>query len=401
MAPMRLREARPGTGGHRAPCAGLPGSLRVRQRILIIGGLCVLLALGVLWFRANYERVPGKERVGPSAEVRLRQFLAAERFAERMGVPASEIRSLPELDALKPAGVLLMPARRQALEPRRLRDIKAWVERGGHLVAEAEFLGVADPLFELLGVQREAVQGDLSGKPLTVEVEGRTLSVAPGGRMLLQPPAGARLALRAGPVDAARLVSFPLGKGMVTAATTLNFARNTQIGEHDHAELFWEVITLTRAPVLQVYHRPERLSVTGFLKEHAPEAAAACLALFVLWLWRVAPRFGPVAPDAPPARRRLLDHLRASGRYYWAKGLRAQLVIAARDAALRRLARAQPDFADAPLTEKISRLASLTGISKEEARRFIAAGGPMTGADFIQLARDAQQTHAASEKGKK
>src|SRR4051812_15246138 len=101
MAPMRLRQARPDARGHRTSRAGLSGSLRVRQRILIIGGVCVLMALGMLWFRANYERVPGKERVGPSAEVRLRQFLAAERFAERMGVAASEIRSLPELDALK------------------------------------------------------------------------------------------------------------------------------------------------------------------------------------------------------------------------------------------------------------------------------------------------------------
>jgi hypothetical protein len=373
----------------------------VRQRILIVGGLCLLAALGAIWWYSNYELAPTKERVGPSAEVRLRQFLAAERFAERMGVPASEIRSLPELDALTPGGILLMPARRQALETRRLREIMTWVERGGHLVAEAEFLGVADPLFDLLGVQREALQGDVSGKPLTVEVEGRTLSVAPGGRMVLQPPTGARLALRAGPANAARLISFPRGKGMVTAATTLNFARNMQIGAHDHADLMWQLISLTRAPVMQVYHRPERLSLTGFLKEHAPEAVAACLALLVLWLWRIAPRFGPVAPDAPPARRRLLDHLRASGRYFWAKGLRRQLVLAARDAALRRLARAQPDFADAPLPEKIARFASLTGNSHEEARRFLAAGGPMTGADFIKLARDAQRAHAALEKGKK
>jgi hypothetical protein len=372
----------------------------MRNRLIVLGGLCVLVALGVLWFRANYERVPSKERVGPSAEVRLRQFLAAERLAERMGVPASEIRSLPDLDTLKP-GVLLMPARRQALDARRLREIAAWVERGGHLVAEAEFLGVPDPLFDLLGVQREAAQGDLSSKPLTVEVEGRTLALAPGGRMLLHPPAGARVALRAGPADASRVISFPRGKGMVTAATTLNFARNLQIGAHDHAELVWELISLTHASVLQVYHRPERLSLTGFLKERAPEAIGAGLALLALWLWRVAPRFGPVAPDAPPARRRLLDHLRASGRYYWAKGLRGELVIAARDAALRRLARAQPDFASAPHAEKISRLASLTGISHEEARRFLAAGGAMRGADFIELARDAQRMHAALEKGKK
>jgi hypothetical protein len=372
----------------------------MRSRVLVIGGLCFLAALGAIWWYSNYELVPGKERVGPSAEARLRQFLAAERFAERMGVPASEIRSLPELDKLKPAGVLLMPARRQGLEPRRLGEIIAWVERGGHLVAEAEFSGVSDPLFDLLGVRRDQIDA-ASTKPLLVEIDGRKLAASLATRMTLQAPAGVRVALRAGPADAARLVSWHRGKGMVTAVTSLQFARNPQIGANDHAELFWELITLTQAPALQVYHRPERLSLTGFLKEHAPEALGACLALLALWLWRTAPRFGPVAPDAPLARRRLLDHLRASGRYYWAKGLRAALVIATRDAALRRLARSQPDFADAPQSEKVSRLASLMGISHEEASRFLAAGGPMRGADFIELARDAQRMHAALEKGKK
>jgi len=366
----------------------------MRTRIVAIGGLAVLAALAALWWVTNYERVPYQERVGPSSEVRLRPFLAAQRFAERMGVPASEIRSLPELDALQAGGVLLMPARRQALDPNRLRAIAAWVDRGGHLIVEAELPGVADPLLDLLGVQR--VEADAAGKPLEVEAGGRKLAARIGGRTALQPPAGAEVALRS-----ARLVSYQRGWGTVTAAASLDFARNGQIGAHDHAELFWEMLALSGAQALQVYHRPERLSLWGFLKQHALEALGASLALLALWLWRIAPRFGPVAPDAPPARRRLLDHLRASGRYYWAKGRRANLVAAARDAALRRLARSQPDFAVAPQAEKISRLASLAGISSEEASRFLSAAGSMRGADFIKLAHHAQRTHAALEKGKK
>jgi hypothetical protein len=125
------------------------------------------------------------------------------------------------------------------------------------------------------------------------------------------------------------------------------------------------------------------------------------LFLLFLWLWSIAPRFGPVAPDAPPGRRRLLDHLRASGRYFWNKGLRARLVIAARDAALRRVNRAQPDFAGASERERVDRLASLAAISKEEAHRFLVAGGAMRGADFIRLTQHAQRVHSALEKGAK
>jgi len=374
----------------------------MRTRLLVSGGLLVLVALSAAWFYMNFERVPYKERVGPSSEVRLRPYLAAQRFAERMDVKASEVRSLPELDALTPGGALLMPARRQALEPRRLGQILAWVDRGGHLIVEAELAGVSDSLLDLLAVGRTAIEPG-ANKPLLVDVgEGRRLAVSLPLRMGLQPRQAGPVLLYAGPADAPYLVSYRRASGFVTVTTSLQFAQNRFIGENDHAELLWHLLNLNRStPTLQVFNSPQRLSLWGFLKEHAPEALACSLALLALWLWRIAPRFGPVAPDATPARRRLLDHLRASGRYLWTKGLRSKLAIAARDAALRRLARAQPDFPGAPQQEKVSRLAALLGISHEEASHFLVASGPLRGADFIRLARHAQRAHAALEKGKK
>jgi hypothetical protein len=374
----------------------------MRTRILVIGGLCVLAAIGAVWLYLNFELVPYRERVGPSSEVRLRPYLAAQRFAERMDVRASEVRSLPELDSLTPGGALLMPARRQALESRRLSQIVAWVDRGGHLIVEAEFAGVPDPLLDLLAVRRSAIEPG-ANKPLLIDVgEGRRLAVSLPLRMGLQPQQAGERLLYAGPADAPQLVSYRRASGFVTVATSVQFAQNRLIGENDHAEFLWHLLNLNRStPTLQVFNSPQRLSLWGFLKDHAAEALGAGIALLVLWLWRIAPRFGPVAPDAPPARRRLLDHLRASGRYYWASGLRARLVVAARDAALRRLARAQPDFPGAPQAEKVSRLALLMGISPEEASHFLSAAGPMRGADFIKLAQHAQRAHAALEKGKK
>jgi hypothetical protein len=365
----------------------------VKTRVFLLAGLVALAALGVLWFRANFELRPAKEWVGASGEARLRPFLAAERFAERMGWKATEARSLPELGALPAGGVLLMPPGRQALTAERIAQLAAWVERGGHLIADAEHLGVPDPLLDALGVKRS--DGPHAVKPRTVELRpGRTVSVSLFGGMKLA-VAGAEVRFR---VDE-QLVSFRRGRGMVTAAATLYFAENRSIGERDHAEFLWHLLTLTPARELVVYWAPVKLSLWGFLKDNAAPALAGAIALLALWLWSIAPRFGPVAPDAPPGRRRLLDHLRASGRYYWASGLRSRLVVAARDAALHRLARAQPDFASAPAAERAARLARLAGISPEEAQRFITAAGAMRGADFIRITQHAQRIHSALEKG--
>jgi hypothetical protein len=235
-------------------------------------------------------------------------------------------------------------------------------------------------------------------KPLSVEVPetGRRITVAMSSGMKLVTAEG-DVRLRAGE----QLVSFARGRGVATVATMLNFARNHAIGANDHAELLWHLLALTPGRELVVYWSPMRLSLWGFLKENAAPALAAGALLLALWLWSIAPRFGPVAPDAPPGRRRLLDHLRASGRYYWAKGLRSRLVVAARDAALRRIARAQPDFATASQAQRALRLSSLAGISREESQSFITAGGAMRGADFIKLTQHAQRVHSALEKGSK
>jgi hypothetical protein len=265
-----------------------------------------------------------------------------------------ELRSLPELDSLRP-GVLLMPNRRQAIDADRVVRLLAWVQAGGHLIAEAELPGVNDPLLDALHLTRAQLTD--------------------------------------------KLVSLPRGKGMVSVAASLNFARNQSIGANDHAERFWQLLQLTPAQEVQVFFRPERLSLSRFLVEHALAAIISAGLLLALWLWRIAPRFGPVTPDAPPARRRLLDHLRASGRYYWSQGLRAPLVLAARDAALRRIARSQPDFGAASGTEKQRRLTALAGMSPEEAAQFLAAGGSVRGADFIRIVQRAQRVHSALDKG--
>ena len=365
---------------------------------LIVGGVLLALAIGVVvWWNVTFMRVPAKAWVGPSGEARLRQFLAAERFAERMGLAAKELRSLPDIDALAPAGVLLMPRGRQLLDPQRMDRILAWVQNGGHLIAEAEARGVSDPLFDLLAVRR--IDAPLTANPLVVTfADGAALKVALRSTLALEAPTG-RLLVRAANGESVRLASFSRGRGVVTVATSLDFARNPQIGEPDHAEFLWRLLRATPATHLAVYWRPVRLSLWGFLADNALAALAASLALLVMWLWRIALRFGPVAPDAPPARRRLLDHLRASGRYYWALNLRERLLIAARDAALRRVLRAQPEFAVAPPQERAARLATLASVPVSEAQRLLDAGGAIRGAAFIQIMQTAQRVHAALERG--
>jgi hypothetical protein len=364
--------------------------------VIVLG----LVALGAAWFLSAFERVPSREWIGPAAEARRDPFLAAGRFAERMGLPARRIRVLTELDQLPTDGVLLLPARRQAIDPRRLRNLVDWVEAGGHLIVEAEQPGVSDPLLDELGIGRRSGAKDLEA-PMVQTARGRKLKVSLFGRTVLQPPEGAEVVFRAGGTGSTLIASMEVGRGTVTAAGSLAFARNSFIGTDDNAEFLWYLLDLAPAGSLHLFVRQERLSLWRFLRQHAIPVMLAAAALLALWLWRIGPRFGPVLPDAPPDRRRLLDHLRASGRYYWARGLRPHLVVAARDAALRHLAHAHPDFAESSVEARALHLASLASISKDEAERFMRIAGAGSAAEFVELMHTAQKIHSALEKGKR
>ena len=366
--------------------------------------LAGLVLIALTWYFSGVEKVSVKQRVGLSGEARLRPFLAAERFAERMGLAARELRALPELDRLPLGGALLMPRGRQSIEAQRAAQLAAWAAAGNHLIVEAERAGVADPLFAELRIERIDTQAQRGTVTAGIPGSARELKVSGFGPARLQ-AAGRTPRFRAGAPGDERLISIPHGAGLVSAAVDLDFARNTLIGQHDNAALLWQLLTLHPAGELLVFHHPRRLSLWDFLVARAPGVLVAAAALVALWLWRIAPRYGTVLPDAPPARRRLLDHLRASGRFLWSRGLRARLAGAARAAALHRVARAYPDFAHAPRAEQAARLAALCGLTSADAALLLAApGSPQvaeepSGAEFMHLVHCAQRVHSALERG--
>jgi len=363
--------------------------------------LGALAVLAIVWYASGFERVPVTVRTGLSGEARLRPFLAAERFAERMGLAARELRALPALDELPAQGVLILPRHRRTIDERRTLQLLRWVSAGGHLVVEAETLNREDPVFARFGLRYE--KDAAPRQPVHLEVTGseRKLSMSSlrPGRVTA---ARGEPVFRVGAPGAERVLSVRAGRGLVTAAVELDFARNHFIGMHDHAVILWRILGLTDAAELAVFHHPLRLSLWDFLVEHAAAALVAAALLVALWLWRIAPRYGTLLPDPPPVRRRLLDHLRASGRYLWARGLGGTLADAAREAALRRVARAYPDFAVAARAERRARLVGLAGLAPAEADALLASGAaaaPPGGGELIRLVHAAQRVHAALERG--
>ena len=340
-------------------------------------------ALGGVWFFSNYERVTEKQWVGYSGEARHNQYLAAERLLARMGVAARHVKTIPELKELPVNGTLILPDRRDALTPDARLALLLWVENGGHLIVEDENSRVPDPILDAFGVTRKPVKSPGKAPPLEA-----TLPHAPAPMRVemhsIQSVEAPQAKVRVEGKHATHLAHFDRGRGRVTVLNDLDFLRNRSIGRLDHAEFLWQIVRFQPdTPALFVFDNPQKLSLLGWLADNAWPLAAAAALLLAVWLWRVASRFGPVAPDPEPARRRLLDHLRASGRFQWSRGGGSALVEAAREAALRRVGRAYPDFAGLTRAEQQTRLVEVFGIRAEDAQKVLAPAAPRTPGELM------------------
>ncbi len=359
---------------------------------LIIGGLLLIaIAAGTAWFLRNFEQVTETVHTGYRGEALRNPWLAAERLLVRMDAKASTLRALPELRSLPATATLLLPARRHTLTQSLRNSILQWVGSGGHLIVEAEPAGQPDPLLEAMGVKRIAVKRpkDTGGRceadePFEIVLPGReTGSLVRLSRTLRLEAPGADFSFDGGWGNA--LLQLRRGEGQVTVLNELDFASNPLIGTEQHARFLWELVAPPPGEVIvYFFNRPGKLSLAEWLMENAWVPLAGSAALLLLWLCYVAPRFGPIAPDPTRSRRRLLDHLRASGRFLWSSGGAQRMLDAARDSCLRRISRAHPDFLALSEPERPRRLAEILGWPEERTGQLLAPGSATKMMGFLQ-----------------
>lgn len=322
----------------------------------------VLLIGGGVWLYLSFERVTESETVGYQGEARRNQLLAAMRLVERMGMKTQEVRGLADLDQLAPGGTLILARHRAALLQPQADRVLSWVSDGGYLIVEAEEYHNKDPLLDAFQLIRRELRVRPSPRPSEIKLPGAAavLRVRFENRQDLI-DVGRRAAGTVQDDWSVLLLNYTHGRGRITVVNGFSFMNNATIGRNDHAEFVWQLVRSNpSAPEVAVAAWIEMPSLLAWLREHAWQALVTGGALLGLWLWRVIPRLGPLKPDPLPQRRRLLDHLRASGLFHWKAGAAGRLTAAAREVCLRKIARTHPGVIELPAAERIERFAALT-----------------------------------------
>ncbi|MGQ0798855.1 MAG: DUF4350 domain-containing protein [Pseudomarimonas sp.] len=161
-----------------------------------------------------------------------------------------------------------------------------------------------------------------------------------------------------GAAETPQLLHLEHGAGRVTVIVGLHPFENDHLGDADNAEALLRLLNLP-GPAQRVLFVHARVGgLADWLLEYGWRVIAVGSVLLVLLLWAAMPRFGPLLPELLPQRRRLLDHLLASGRLLWSNGQGGVLATAAASSALDRVRGEYPHtrwLAAADLTQFLQR----------------------------------------------
>ncbi|HIO92890.1 MAG TPA: hypothetical protein EYG68_08645 [Leucothrix mucor] len=348
----------------------------------LIGSVLVIaFVLGMYSLYQRLEIIESTTTISLEGEARKNPLYAARIFLHRMGIPASEKQSVQGLDRLPDIdSVLIISSKRKTLSRKKTDELYAWVREGGHLIARStqdfdysEYLDESsdeylsdDPLQALLNVEtgeriylksKDALI-DIKGseRPLNIEVKYfypiKSIDDSTAQDEIVEIKNNIFILRR------------QVGEGMITLVADLNFINNRQIRKADHAEILWQLVE-GLAPPKEVWliHNDEAPALWQLMWRTAWAFILSLSLLFILWLYRSSHRFGPLIPKAAEDRRSLIEHIAASGNFYWKHKQKYKLIESTRDALNRRIALTHPGWQQLSAAEKIEQLSTRLELS--------------------------------------
>jgi len=337
--------------------------------------ILIVFILGAYSLYDRFEVVESVTKITLQGEARKNPLYASRIFLNRMGIPARTKQSLQGLEVLPDTNtVLLISSKRSTLSRQATNDLYAWVERGGHLIARTtlpndSFYGdvedeksyqSSDPLQALLHIEADEsirlykkieIQLQGSKRPLKLSIKGFN-PISYINNDLAQTDEAIKIESNI------FILRRQIGEGMITLMSDFDFIDNRNIRKADHAEILWQLTHgLGEPDNVWLIHNDEMPALWELIWNKAWALLITLFILFILWLRYASHRFGPLIPKAPEDRRSLLEHIQASGNFYWKNQQKGKLIASTREALNQRLALTHPGWKQLSDAEKIAQLA--------------------------------------------
>ena len=389
------------------------------KKALIAIVVLAFAALLIFSFQKNFEYVEKTQWQPLSGEAKSNPLYASKLFLRRMGIPTETVESLQNLTTLPDTDtVILISSSRQTLREAQLLDLLTWVRNGGHLVisgiadwnmfsasssivdeaddgsteghledtpiyydeSEEEFRVAAtgDALQDFLNVEIHGGIQFEDEKPQAIKFEGaaRALEIGPDYyRAIVLNDENEKIGLEQVAINGKNIIiRQQVDEGLITLVSDFDFINNYKIGKFDHAEILWQIVrgkpatlkqsSLTLPKAVWLIHSDETANLFEVIWKYFWPLVTTLALLLLIWILRVSRRFGPLIAKETEDRRNLLEHIDASGAYYWEQHKQAMLLESNRSATQQLLAKRIPGWQALSQQDQIQLLAKRIAIGE-------------------------------------
>lgn len=378
--------------------------------------LLLVLAAIIYGLHDKFEKVTKEIDIGFTGEARTNPLFASRLFLKKMGIPAEpiDIYRLENLPGIKT--IIVIDTYRSTLSSRRIDQLMAWVKRGGHLITiinpdfEDTEENTGDPLQNHLNIQADntryfddenfdsescdnpsqdevfdySVQVSLKGLPkcytLNIEQFHPIHSNATNDEVIH--------------IDgSAFLLNRSYGDGLISIASDLEFAENNHIAEANHAEFFWQLVH-------RKYSLPENVwllnsddmpALWEWLWQHAWQLILTLSLLLFLWLYGLSHRFGPIIPSKALDRRRLLEHIQASGHFFWKQNQQDKLINSCRQGVLQKLGSHFPAWHQLDINQQLKLASEYSELPIDKLRPLLFGKHKLSMEEFVHAVQQLEE----------
>jgi hypothetical protein len=374
--------------------------------LAVIFSLLGILLIGAIAMQLEQREI--KVETGLKGEARTNPLYAHRLFLKRMGLSAekkNDVNAFKQQPSEQSVVFLYTPYSKPSEEQTtRLLD---WVKAGGHLITTTGSSEENNPLLNELGISinnQIYLDDDEANNPeiesedegiiqqaswnITLPNHDKALKIQPDFfRPLSSEYDDEFVELN----DEVFLINATLDMGLVTVVSEMDFLEKEGLGDLDHAEFFYNLIN---------YHHeyPETIwlisngSATSLLTLAWQNARLLMITLVVFLItlfFFLKQRFGPILPVPSLDRRRIMEHVRASGHHLW-KHKQADLIDSTRQDLQQTLTKLVPGWSQWEQHEKIQYLSEKASMDEKAVENLLYSTETYHQDEFIRVIKQLQ-----------
>jgi hypothetical protein len=368
------------------------------------------VALLVTWFLVSFERKDIDVPLPPRGEAVFNPLYALKVSLQGAGQHVvSRPRLADETRPLGPRDTVVLNGDPELLSPRDIDRLFDWVADGGHLVVEAPSRVVPEDQASLVapfGVgAREAddnacmtvdkLPSTMPDEEMDEEFLARkkaeerrtgnpaiyTYDLYCFSRFTLTAAAKPQLAWRDG--GGAVFARFDHGLGSIDVIADIIPLTRSNLQDREHAAFVRQLLDPNWGRgTFHLIYATDMPPLWQLLWRHGWMVIVSLALLLLLWVRMRTPRFGPLLPSPPEARRSLLEHVQASGEHLYRYGRAHLLHQALRRHVLARIRRRDPVAASLEGQAQITAIAERTGLPATDVGDALQSPRPLDARDF-------------------